>query len=216
MRSVGDGREVAQSIHQYLGGRRPTGVEKPFSSRIKQLKDDEMAQYMALAGPGHAVTVRQTFALNDAVEQAGRCLHCDCRALTNCNLRRYAALYGADQSRFKNDRRAFTIHIQDSRILYESGKCIDCGLCVQIAERAREPLGLTFIGRGFNVRIGVPFNRTLEEALTRVAAECVAACPTAALSFRDTPRGLALPLVDVAHGQVSCGHGCHGPPGGSG
>jgi NADH dehydrogenase/NADH:ubiquinone oxidoreductase subunit G len=59
--------------------------------------------------------------------------------------------------------------------------CIACGLCVQIAERAREPLGLTFIGRGFAVRVGVPFNAPLAEALTRMAAECARACPTGAL-----------------------------------
>ena len=96
----------------------------------------------------------------------------------------------------------------NSRILYEPGKCIDCGLCIQIAERAREPLGLTFVGRGFDVRIGVPFNRTLEEALTKVAAECVAACPTAALAFRDSPRGIALPLIDspcVCAKAAGCG-----------
>jgi NADH dehydrogenase/NADH:ubiquinone oxidoreductase subunit G len=57
-------------------------------------------------------------------------------------------------------------------------------------------LGLTFVGRGFDVRIGVPFQRSLEEALGKVAAQCVAACPTAALAFRETNRGLALPLVD--------------------
>ena len=70
-------------------------------------------------------------------------------------------------------------------MVYEPGKCIDCGLCVEIAEAAGEPLGLAFVGRGFLVRVGVPFDRSLDEALTKVAAECVAACPTAALSFRD-------------------------------
>ena len=69
-------------------------------------------------------------------------------------------------------------------MLYEPGKCIDCGLCIQIVEAAKEPLGLTFIGRGFDVRVGVPFDRSLEEALGRVAAECIAACPTAALAWQ--------------------------------
>jgi NADH dehydrogenase/NADH:ubiquinone oxidoreductase subunit G len=39
------------------------------------------------------------------------------------------------------------------------------------------------VGRGFDVHIEVPFERGLDEALQKVAAECVAACPTAALSF---------------------------------
>jgi NADH dehydrogenase/NADH:ubiquinone oxidoreductase subunit G len=41
---------------------------------------------------------------------------------------------------------------------------------------------LTFVGRGFDVRVGVPLSHTLAEALRKVAAECIAACPTAALA----------------------------------
>ncbi|MBU0719686.1 MAG: hypothetical protein KJ749_15690, partial [Planctomycetes bacterium] len=70
---------------------------------------------------------------------------------------------------------------------FEPGKCINCGLCIEITRTAGEPLGLTFIGRGFDVRVGVPFDQPLEKALGRVAARCVAACPTAALSM-DEPR----------------------------
>ena len=41
-----------------------------------------------------------------------------------------------------------------------------------------------FIGRGFNLKIDIPFNQTLKEALTKTAEECVEACPTGALSFK--------------------------------
>ena len=76
---------------------------------------------------------------------------------------------------------------QDARhaeVIYEPGKCIDCGLCIQIAAAAGEPLGLTFVGRGFDVRVAVPLDRSLAEALSKAAAECVAACPTAALAWK--------------------------------
>jgi hypothetical protein len=42
-----------------------------------------------------------------------------------------------------------------------------------LAEQAREPLGLTFIGRGFDVRVPAPFNRTIAEGMQKAAAECV-------------------------------------------
>ena len=122
--------------------------------------------------------------LAEGVEQAARCLHCDCRGVISCKLRKYAAQYKAHPRRFKGERRTFQQDAQHAEVIFEPGKCIDCGLCIQIAAAAGEPLGLTFVGRGFDVRVAVPLDRPLSEALTKVAAECVAACPTAALAWK--------------------------------
>jgi NADH dehydrogenase/NADH:ubiquinone oxidoreductase subunit G len=55
---------------------------------------------------------------------------------------------------------------------------------VQIAETYREPLGLTFVGRGFEVRVGTPWDEPLIQALTEAAQACAEACPTRALVWR--------------------------------
>lgn len=47
--------------------------------------------------------------------------------------------------------------VESNDVVYEPGKCISCGICVQMALRAKEPLGLTFVGCGFDLRIGAPF-----------------------------------------------------------
>ena len=190
VRSVADGREAAGAIHQYLSGRPVTGPEKPFSVRIGRMEKEQVAELVGLAvsHPRKDPAIAgKTDPLEDAVQQAARCLHCDCRGLTTCKLRHYAAKYGADSNRYRGQRVVFAQHGQPSTVIYDPGKCIDCGLCIQIASAAQEPLGLTFVGRGFAVRVGVPFDRSLEEALSRVAAACVAACPTAALAFREDP-----------------------------
>ena len=75
--------------------------------------------------------------------------------------------------------------MEHPQIVYESGKCIACGLCIRIAHREGEKLGLAFIGRGFDVRVGVPFGKSLAEALTKSALACAAACPTGALAERE-------------------------------
>jgi NADH dehydrogenase/NADH:ubiquinone oxidoreductase subunit G len=163
-----------------------------------KLSREEMAAFLADAGKA----LRQDpsgadgeYTLAEAVDQAGRCLHCDCRGRATCRLKRYAAMYGADPGRYAGQRAAYVRCTQHSHVIYEPGKCINCGLCIEIASRAGEPLGLTFVGRGFDVRVGVPFNRSMEEALSKVAAECVAACPTAALALKDDAMVSPLPIL---------------------
>jgi NADH dehydrogenase/NADH:ubiquinone oxidoreductase subunit G len=92
-------------------------------------------------------------------------------------------MYQADANRYDGQRRPYEIIGRQGSVLFEPGKCIKCELCVKIAAAAKEPLGLSFVGRGFDVELQVPFDGQMDEALTRVAAQCIAACPTAALQW---------------------------------
>ncbi|MDR2754760.1 MAG: (2Fe-2S)-binding protein [Planctomycetaceae bacterium] len=119
------------------------------------------------------------------VQEASRCLHCDCRGRSQCRLLQFASQYQANSHRFEESvRKPFTIQ-RSGKIVFEAGKCIKCGICVNVAKKADEEWGLTFLGRGFDVRIGVPFGESFQKALTKSASEAVRLCPTAALSFDD-------------------------------
>jgi NADPH-dependent glutamate synthase beta subunit-like oxidoreductase/ferredoxin len=189
VRSVAEGRSAAYAISQSLEGKKITGVQEPFNHRLLQIAPVEIQALAAAASPGPRLSpvlgAVSGFKPEEAAREAARCLGCDCRKVGDCKLRLYAEEYGADWSRFRGARRKIEIHVQQGGVIFEPGKCISCGICVQIAEEAGEPLGLTFVGRGFDVRIGVPFGRTIEEGLRKVAAECVAACPTGALAFEE-------------------------------
>jgi ferredoxin/siroheme synthase (precorrin-2 oxidase/ferrochelatase) len=191
VRSVADGREVAISIDQYLRGQDVTGAGKPFTTKIGRMSKTELERFAAGASQQSrqdpTAGLPDGFDVNEAKLQAARCLRCDCRALHTCKLRKYAALYGADPRHYKSERREFEQDAHHADVIFEPGKCIDCGLCIQIAQAAGESLGLTFIGRGFNVRVAVPLDRHLDDALKRVARQCVAACPTGALAIKDNP-----------------------------
>ncbi|NQT88199.1 FAD-dependent oxidoreductase [bacterium] len=184
VRSCADGWRAAESVHQFLSGADVTGPAKLFTTRVGKVSEEELAVFLADAsGEGRHET---SDGLSDegARAEAARCLHCDCRKPVACRLRKYSDAYGASASRYKVERRAFE---QDSRhptVIYEVGKCISCGLCVQIAEAAGEELGLAFVGRGFAVRVSVPFSETLEAGLKKAAAACAEACPTGALAMR--------------------------------
>jgi NADPH-dependent glutamate synthase beta subunit-like oxidoreductase/ferredoxin/NAD-dependent dihydropyrimidine dehydrogenase PreA subunit len=200
VRSVADGKEVAVAISRYFSAPTATGVAagankspatpaaaRHFSVRMGKLEPGEIAEFVAAAGQEprkDPPTAAAGYSPEEAAEQAGRCLHCDCRGLSSCKLRRYAEIYGADPARYRGQRARFQQYLQHSAVIYEPGKCINCGLCIQIAQAGGEPLGLTFVGRGFDVRVGVPFSGSMEQALSRVAAQCVAACPTSALALK--------------------------------
>jgi NADPH-dependent glutamate synthase beta subunit-like oxidoreductase len=189
VRSVADGRTAAVSIDQYLSGLLITGPHKPFIIHIGRLIDGEIQRFI-VGGVSESEQVETSgvkeagFSEEAARAESLRCLHCDCRKADSCKLRDYAEIYNANPNRYKGERRLFEQYVQHPEIIYEPGKCIDCGLCIQIASEASEPLGLTFIGRGFNVRVGVPLNRSIDEGLREVADQCVNACPTGALAFK--------------------------------
>lgn len=158
-----------------------------FNCNIGRLIDGEMDEFLKYASPAPRIEPASSeISPDEAQKESARCLHCDCLKQNDCLLRFYSNSYNARQRYYAGtSRKAFTQVRQHANIIYEPGKCIKCGLCVQITEREAEPLGLSFIGRGFDVKVGVPFDKTMEEALVKTAEQCVTACPTAALAFKD-------------------------------
>jgi ferredoxin len=185
VRSTADGKEVAQTIDQYVSGREVRGPARPFSSRMHKLTAEEMQEFLSGAGSAcHSMPAAgQAYGETEAADQSNRCLSCGCVAHGHCKLERYAIMYQADATRYDGQRRPYELIGRQAAVWFEPGKCIKCELCVKIAARAQEPLGLTLVGRGFDVELRVPFGGDMDAALTRVAAQCVAACPTAALQF---------------------------------
>jgi len=190
VRAVADGRVAAYSIAQYLAGESVTDVERrPFSTHMGRLHADELALLLEQASP-NAQTTPACAGLTpeEAVRECARCLHCDCRKLRECKLRNHSIAYGANTLAYKGERRPFRWDTSHPEVIYESGKCIDCGICIRIAESRRDALGLSFIGRGFDVRPAVPFGEALAEGLREAAEECVNSCPTGALAWKSEKR----------------------------
>jgi ferredoxin len=188
VRAMTEGQGAADCINRFLAGKKIARRDRPFSSIMGRLEKPELAQFLKSASPAKKVSpcdMCAGFKPAEGAAEASRCLHCDCRSSGNCALQTYAQVYGADASRYRQQRRAFEQHIQPGGVIFEPGKCILCGICVKLTELAREPLGLTFVGRGFDVRVAAPFNHTIEAGLQKVGAECVEHCPTGALTFRE-------------------------------
>ena len=190
IQSLGQGKEAAYSVDQYLRKQAVTGEPERFNSRFGKLLDTEYVEYLKESYSHSRIepvgTKKTGFTDEEVMKEAARCLHCDCRKLDNCKLRNYSELYDANQKHFAYDeRKTIQKHIQHDLVIYEPAKCIKCGICVRLTGKYKEKLGLAFIGRGFDVEIGVPFNEDIKHGLAETAVMVAEACPTGAISLKN-------------------------------
>ncbi len=168
-----------------------------FTTRIGKMDKNELALLMSDASPAPRAEpssgLGAGYSPTEAIQQARRCLHCDCRALGSCKLRKYSIVYNAQPRHFAGQRRPFERYTDHPEVVFEPGKCIACGLCIEIAKADGERIGLTFVGRGFDIRVAAPLNKSLAEALRKAAAKCVSACPTGALAWKYPQPGESRP-----------------------
>ena len=185
VRSVGQGKEVATVIDNYLKTSEIKGYPERFNSKFGRLAESEFIQYQKDSENAPRQKADQSgFTKEAAIREAKRCMHCDCRNPESCVLRELSDRYHAEQKRFQGEKR-FDVEkfIHREGIVYEPSKCIKCGICVRLTRNHQEEFGFTFIGRGFDVKVGVPFNESVQKGLEKTASIVAKACPTGALAM---------------------------------
>ncbi|HOX59490.1 MAG TPA: FAD-dependent oxidoreductase [Candidatus Paceibacterota bacterium] len=201
VRAVAAGKLAAASIDQYLSGQKIIGAPQAATAMLGKLSEDELAVFLRgieqaprAPMPHLPMAKRQTtfeevelgFSPEAATRESRRCLGCGCGKAIPCRLRQFATEYGVDPQRFVGERRHFARDTSHPEIIFEPGKCIICGACVQVAAQAGEELGLSFIGRGFQVTVAAPFNKPMAEALRKSARRAAEVCPTGAIMLKGT------------------------------
>lgn len=194
IRSAAHGKYIAYSVDQYLKSSNVTGAPQNFNSSIGKLQNGEEIEFIKEADESVRIApvggFEKGYSDEEAVRESGRCFHCDCRKPESCRLRQYSREYGVEQKRYKlGKRKQFTKTVRHELVNFEPGKCIKCNICIEITKKAGERLGFTFAGRGFDIRLTVPFNESLENGLKKSAEECVKSCPTAALAWINNEEG---------------------------
>jgi len=188
VRSGGQGKEVATVIDIYFKTSEVKGFPERFNSKFGRLSEYEFLQYKKDSEDALRQKCDITgFSREQAILEAKRCMHCDCRNPESCVLRDLSDRYQAVQKRFQGEER-FNVErlIHREGIVYESNKCIKCGICVRLTREHQEEYGFTFIGRGFDVKIGVPFNESVQKGLEKTADLVARSCPTGALALFNT------------------------------
>ncbi len=113
------------------------------------------------------------------------CAHCPSHG--SCELQKIAAHLGIKlkSKRFRKLLRELPIDSSSPVFVYDPNKCVLCGRCVWVC---RERLGIGVFGfarRGFERLVTTFGNELIAESGCRDCGECVVACPTGALSFKD-------------------------------
>jgi ferredoxin len=188
IRAVAEANHATDSIHQLLTTGQVHAVGRPYTCHIGKLDAMELASVMAAASPAARAEDAALAVMDEhqARQQAARCLHCECRKADNCRLRDAAEALGVSSGiPHRAHRRPLVIDAAHPALVYEAGKCILCGLCIQVARRRGEGLGLAFSGRGPSTAVKPPLGAVLAQALSvETARACAAICPTGAMALK--------------------------------
>ncbi len=165
---------------------RPPRKNKRFTSLTGKMTGNELNEWLK-----ECMEENKRFSAISDNESAGReastCMHCDCRASENCDLRELAEKFALKNPSGKlvNSEAVKKIN-RKTNLIFENAKCIKCGLCVRLCEDSTTEPALCFINRGFVTVLSEPLTNGFEDVLCSKTKECIEICPTGALSWFKT------------------------------
>lgn len=104
-----------------------------------------------------------------------------CQKAGECLLQKYAYRYNVKFRQHDGAVRPRLIDTSSPYILKDDSKCILCGKCVRTCNAISDRKVLSFAGRGYNTRIVLDADKTLETSKCVSCNRCVTVCPVGAL-----------------------------------
>ncbi len=131
-----------------------------------------------------------------------------CARNGDCRLQDYCLEYGLEKSSFPMGQHPHSGMADDSNPFYEfrPEKCIMCRRCARVCEERQGRNVLSISSRGLDTRIRPAFGLPRGEDASRCEScgNCVAVCPTGALSAKDQQRNYR--AYEVSKTRTTCPH----------
>ncbi|MDK2918612.1 MAG: NADH-quinone oxidoreductase subunit [Candidatus Petromonas sp.] len=105
-----------------------------------------------------------------------------CPKNLECELQSLAAELGVREIKWEGERMNYPKDLSSNAIVKDANKCIYCRRCETMCNEVQTCGILSGIGRGFEAFVGPAFNIPMVESSCTYCGQCVAVCPTAALT----------------------------------
>ncbi|MCG8542327.1 MAG: [FeFe] hydrogenase, group A [Clostridia bacterium] len=105
-----------------------------------------------------------------------------CPKNLECELQALAKELGVREIKWEGERMDYPKDLSSDALVKDANKCIYCRRCETMCNEVQTCGILSGIGRGFDAFVGPAFNIPMVESSCTYCGQCVAVCPTAALT----------------------------------
>lgn len=119
-----------------------------------------------------------------------------CKRNQTCELQALANEMGIEDIEFPGERIIKTIDELSPSIVRDNNKCILCRRCVAACAKTQGVYAIGMQNRGFKTQIGSEFGKSLNDVACINCGQCIAACPTGALTEKDATKEVWSALND--------------------
>lgn len=119
-----------------------------------------------------------------------------CKRNQSCELQALANEMGIEDIEFPGERIVKTIDELSPSIVRDNNKCILCRRCVAACAKTQGVYAIGMQNRGFKTQVGSEFGKSLNDVACINCGQCIAACPTGALTEKDATKEVWAALND--------------------